>query len=58
MRTIQQLKSEGHIKPLPLASFKVDEIDKAFATFTKGTHIGKLLVEYDDQSEQGILVGG
>lgn len=56
METIQQLKSEGHIKPLPITTFKVDEIDKAFMTFGKGSHIGKLVIEYDDQSQHGIPV--
>ncbi|KAI1858549.1 uncharacterized protein JN550_012596 [Neoarthrinium moseri] len=54
MRRIHELKSEGRIKPLPLAKFGVAEIERAFATFVKGTHIGKLLVEYDDQSEDSL----
>lgn len=58
MKTIQRLKSEGHIKPLPVVNFGVAEIERAFMTFTKGAHIGKLLVNYDDQSEEGISVGG
>ncbi|KAF2973192.1 hypothetical protein GQX73_g454 [Xylaria multiplex] len=56
MRTIQRLKSEGHIKALPLQKFDVADIDKAFMTFTKGTHIGKLLVHYNDEHETGITV--
>ncbi|POS74346.1 polyketide synthase-5 [Diaporthe helianthi] len=56
MTTIQRLKREGHITPLPSRTFDVAEIDAAFMTFTKGTHIGKLLVEYDDESENGISV--
>lgn len=56
MKTIQELKAQGHIKPLPLATFEVGEIDKAFLTFSKGTHIGKLLISYDDSSDKGITV--
>lgn len=56
MKTIHRLKAEGHIKPLPLTTFEVGEIDKAFLTFSKGTHIGKLLVSYDDSSDKGITV--
>ncbi|KAJ4413900.1 Type I Iterative PKS [Gnomoniopsis sp. IMI 355080] len=56
MRTVQELKREGHIEPLPWQSFDVAEIDKAFMTFTKGNHIGKILVEYDDQSLNGVNV--
>ncbi|KAI0508959.1 hypothetical protein F5B22DRAFT_658737 [Xylaria bambusicola] len=56
MRTIQQLKAEGHIKPLPSTSFSVTEIEKAFMTFTKGAHIGKLLVEYTDSENRGITI--
>ncbi|ORY63304.1 uncharacterized protein BCR38DRAFT_475285 [Pseudomassariella vexata] len=56
MKTIQQLKSEGLITPLPFETFDVAEIDRAFMTFTKGAHIGKLLVEYNEQSGKGIKV--
>ncbi|KAH8198332.1 hypothetical protein TruAng_007487 [Truncatella angustata] len=56
MRKIQELKSEGHIKPLPLTQFGVAEIDKAFMTFAKGAHVGKLLINYDAQLEKGISV--
>jgi hypothetical protein len=56
MKTIQQLKRAGHIKALPLQKFNVAEIDQAFMTFTKGSHIGKILVDYDDGSEKGINV--
>ena len=56
MRKIQELKSEGHITPLPLQKYHVAEIDRTLMTFTKGAHIGKLLVSYDDQSEEGLPV--
>ncbi|KAI1406986.1 hypothetical protein F5Y13DRAFT_207084 [Hypoxylon sp. FL1857] len=56
METIQRLKSEGHIKALPSQKFHVSEIDKAFMTFSKGAHIGKLVVDYDDTSDQGLKV--
>ncbi|KAK8054299.1 hypothetical protein PG996_013600 [Apiospora saccharicola] len=56
MRTIQKLKAEGHIRPLPSTRFHAAEIDKAFMAFTKGTHIGKLLVSYDHDSDEGVTV--
>ncbi|KAL9085918.1 MAG: hypothetical protein Q9165_007401 [Trypethelium subeluteriae] len=54
MKTIQQLRSVGHIKPLPTQKYHVSEIDRAFMTFAKGTHIGKLVIDYDDSSDQGL----
>ncbi|KAI0401422.1 hypothetical protein F4802DRAFT_601014 [Xylaria palmicola] len=56
MKTIHQLKLEGHITPLPLQKYSVTEIDKAFMAFSKGSHIGKFVVEYDDQSEDCLSV--
>ncbi|KAI0817576.1 hypothetical protein GGR55DRAFT_673409 [Xylaria sp. FL0064] len=56
MKTISKLKSEGHITTLPLQKYSVTEIDKAFMAFSKGSHIGKFIVEYDDQSEDCLSV--
>ncbi|KAI1356404.1 hypothetical protein F5Y01DRAFT_309815 [Xylaria sp. FL0043] len=56
MKTISKLKSEGHITTLPLQKYSVAEIDKAFMAFSKGSHIGKFIVEYDDQSEDCLSV--
>jgi NADPH:quinone reductase-like Zn-dependent oxidoreductase/SAM-dependent methyltransferase len=56
MERIQQLKSEGHITPLPLQKFPVSAIDHAFTSFAKGTHIGKMVVDYGYSSTQGITV--
>ncbi|KAI4212601.1 MAG: hypothetical protein LQ351_004673 [Letrouitia transgressa] len=56
MKDIQKLKSQGHIKPLPLTKFHVSEIDKALMTFAKGTHIGKIVISYDDAIEKGLQV--
>lgn len=57
MNKIQQLKSEGHIHPLPVQKFHVSQVDKAFMTFAKGTHIGKLVIHYDGTASQGLNVG-
>ncbi len=57
MKTIQELKSEGDIKSLPVQKFHVSEIDIAFVTFTKGTYVGKLIIDYDDTSDRGLNVG-
>lgn len=56
MESIKQLKSSGHIKPLPVQGFHVSEIDKAFMTFAKGSHIGKIVISYDDEFENGLSV--
>jgi D-arabinose 1-dehydrogenase-like Zn-dependent alcohol dehydrogenase len=56
MKTIGRLKSEGHITPLPLKKYNVTEIDKAFMAFSKGSHIGKFVVEYDDQTDDCLSV--
>lgn len=56
MKDIQDLKSKGYIKPLPLTKSHVSEIDKAPMTFSKGTHIGKIVISYDDVSEKGLQV--
>ncbi|KAI1264396.1 hypothetical protein F5Y18DRAFT_390351 [Xylariaceae sp. FL1019] len=56
MKKIDQLKLEGYITPLPFQKHSVSRIDEAFLSFSKGKHIGKLVVEYDDQSEDGLTV--
>ncbi|KAF2181508.1 hypothetical protein K469DRAFT_589235 [Zopfia rhizophila CBS 207.26] len=56
MKTIHDLKSQGLIKALPVQKFHVAEIDKAFMTFNKGAHIGKIVIHYDDTSDKGLQV--
>lgn len=53
MKDIQELKSRGAIKPLPSTKFHISEIDKALMAFSKGTHIGKIVISYDDALEKG-----
>lgn len=56
MSTIDKLKRGGVIKPLPYTTYHVSEIDKALMTFGKGTHVGKIVLSYDHESEPGINV--
>ncbi|KAI1302455.1 hypothetical protein F5Y03DRAFT_407817 [Xylaria venustula] len=56
MERISRLKAGGHITSLPLTKYSVAEIDKAFMAFSKGSHIGKFVVEYDDQTEDCLTV--
>jgi hypothetical protein len=56
MNKIHELRSQGHIKPLPFTTYHVSKIDRALATFSKGTHIGKLILSYEDQPGMGIKV--
>ncbi|KAI1419983.1 hypothetical protein F5Y12DRAFT_720070 [Xylaria sp. FL1777] len=56
MKSIHRLKSEGHITPLPLQKYSVAEIDQAFMALSKGNHIGKFVVEYGDESGEGLRV--
>ncbi|KAI1175676.1 hypothetical protein F4777DRAFT_598427 [Nemania sp. FL0916] len=56
MQSIQKWKSQGHITALPTQKVHVSEIDKAFMTFAKGTHIGKIVISYDDESPDGLNV--
>ena len=58
MSTIGHLKREGVIKPLPYTTYHASEIDKALMTFGKGTHIGKIVISYDRNSDSGIKVRG
>ncbi|KAI4256798.1 MAG: hypothetical protein LQ352_001923 [Teloschistes flavicans] len=57
MSTIDKLKRGGVIKPLPYTTYHVSEIDKALMTFGKGTHVGKIVLSYDHESEPGCLGG-
>ncbi|KAL8783267.1 MAG: hypothetical protein Q9213_004743 [Squamulea squamosa] len=54
MSTIDHLKRNGLIKPLPYTTFHASEIDKALMTFAKGAHIGKLVISYDHECQSGI----
>lgn len=56
MATLNDLKVRELIKPLPYTTYHASEIDRAFMAFSKGTHIGKILVTYDRDTESGIQV--
>jgi hypothetical protein len=56
MSNINEFRSLGHIEPLPFFTFNIAKIDQAFATFSKGNHIGKLILSYEDKPEMGIKV--
>lgn len=56
MSKIHEFRSLGHIKPLPLLTYNIAEIDKAFSTFSKGNHIGKIILSYEDEPGMAIKV--
>ena len=56
MSRIHQLKVQRLIRPIPYTTYHISEIDKALMTFSKGTHIGKILLSYDQNSESGLKV--
>ena len=58
MSKIDHLKCQGLIKPLPYTTYHVSEIDKALMSFGKATHIGKIGISYDHNSNSGIQVRG
>ena len=56
MSTMDHLKCEGLIKPLPYTTYHASEIDKALMTLGKGAHVGKIVISYDHDSDLGIKV--
>ena len=54
MSKIQELRIQGFIKPLPHTTLHVSDIDKAFTTFAKASHVGKMVLSYDHEHELGI----
>ncbi|KAL8669472.1 MAG: hypothetical protein Q9168_005934, partial [Polycauliona sp. 1 TL-2023] len=54
MSTLDRLKREGVIKSLTYSKFHVSEVDNAMATFGKATHIGKLVLSYNHDTELGV----
>ncbi|KAF2265025.1 polyketide synthase [Lojkania enalia] len=50
MQEAGEMLRAGKIKPLPYKSFNISELDKAMLYFSKGKHIGKVVVSYEDQA--------
>jgi hypothetical protein len=54
MARLDVFKRAGLIKPLQYTAYHVSEIDEALMTFGEGVHIGKIVIKYDDQSNNGV----
>ncbi|KAI1635391.1 polyketide synthase dehydratase-domain-containing protein [Biscogniauxia mediterranea] len=49
MKQVDRLYREGHITPIrPSSVFKVSMLDQCLQSFSKGEHIGKLVVSFQD----------
>ncbi|CAO2655100.1 Nn.00g101640.m01.CDS01 [Neocucurbitaria sp. VM-36] len=54
MDTLDNLKRKNVIQHLPHTTMHISEIDKAFMSFSKATHIGKFVITYNHESEKCI----
>ncbi|KAI0469724.1 polyketide synthase [Xylariaceae sp. FL0804] len=49
MTSVERHLRAGHIAPIaPLSTYHVSQLSQALLRFSKGTHLGKLVVTYDD----------
>lgn len=53
MKQMLQYYTEGHIQPIgPIHSFPADKIADAFRYMQQGTHIGKIIVEFPEDTSE------
>ena len=48
LKAVGQLYRSGQINPLPVTSFPISQIDKAYTEFSRFHHTGKLVLTYGD----------
>jgi NADP-dependent 3-hydroxy acid dehydrogenase YdfG len=57
LEEVDSLLKRGVIRPcLSIKTFEVSELDQALLYFSKGTHVGKLVIDYDNEASNVPIV--
>jgi hypothetical protein len=56
MNRLNVFKTANLVKPLPVETYHVSEMDRALMAFGKAAHIGKIVISYDHKTDAGLKV--